>query len=109
VNYGGRIAANGAFIPGNITGNLAADGNAKTLSAGKFGNPFSRINFNPFTAAELNGLGLATAYAVTNARQSVAPVDTKFRRTKADGDDRFFTANPALTGADKTKAEAYVS
>jgi hypothetical protein len=109
VKYGGRIAANGSFVPGNITGNLAADGNEKTLSAGKYGNPYSRINFNPFTAAELNGLGLETAYAVTTARQSVSPTDTKFRRTKADGDDRFFATNPALTGTDKTKAEDYIS
>jgi hypothetical protein len=94
VNHGGKLAANGSFVPGNITGNLAADGNAKTLS--KFGNPYSRINFNPFTAAELNGLGLETAYARGNNRQSVAPINTKFRRTMVDGDDRFFTTREAL-------------
>jgi hypothetical protein len=64
VNYGGDIAANGSFLPGQISGSLAADGTAKTLSAGKFGNPYSRVNFNPFTAAELNGLGIETEYAV---------------------------------------------
>jgi hypothetical protein len=109
VKYGGDIAANGAFLPGQISGSLASDGTAKTLAAGKFGNPYSRINFNPFTAAELNALGLETAYAVTTARQSVSPTDTKFRRTAADGDDRFFTTAAALTGTDKTQAEAYVS
>jgi hypothetical protein len=107
--YGGDIAANGAFLPGQISGSLASDGTAKTLAAGKFGNPYSRINFNPFTAAELNALGLETAYAVTTARQSVSPTDTKFRRTAADGDDRFFTTAAALTGTDKTNAEAYVT
>lgn len=59
---GGRIAASGAFVPGQISGSLAADGNAKTVVAGKFGNPFSRINFNPFAAAELNGLNVGTVY-----------------------------------------------
>lgn len=108
VKYGGDIAG-GVFLPGQISGSLASDGTAKTLAAGKFGNPYSRINFNPFTAAELNGLGLETAYAVTTARQSVSPTDTKFRRTAADGDDRFFTTAAALTGTDKTNAEAYVT
>lgn len=109
VEYGGNIAANGAFLPGQISGSLAADGTTKTLSPGKFGNPFSRINFNPFTAAELNGLGLQTSYAVTSARQSVAPVNTKFRRTKVDGDDRFITTRIAPTGSNLTNLENYVS
>lgn len=60
--FGGRLATNGAFVPGHITGNLCADGNTKTLTPGKFGNPYSRINFNPFTAAELNPLAVGTAF-----------------------------------------------
>jgi hypothetical protein len=109
VNYGGDIAANGAFLPGQISGSLAADGTAKTLEAGKFGNPYSRANFNPFTAAELNGLGTETAYAKGTARQSVSPTDTKFRRTATAGDDRFITTSTALTGTDKTNTEGYVA
>jgi surface protein len=109
VNHGGKLAANGSFVPGNITGNLAADGNEKTLSAGKFGNPYSRINFNPFTAAELNGLGTETAYARGLERQSVAPINTKFRRTATTGDDRFFTTGTALTGANLSSAEKFVT
>jgi hypothetical protein len=109
IEFGGDIAANGAFLPGQISGSLASDGTAKTRVPGKFGNPYSRINFNPHNAAELNGLGLANAYAVGAARQSVAPIDTKFRRTRTDGDDRFLATSTALTGIDKTNVEGYVS
>jgi len=64
VKYGGRIAANGAFVAGMLAGGNAADGSAKTLAAGKFGNPFSRLNLNPATAAELNGRSVPTAAVV---------------------------------------------
>lgn len=106
VNHGGRIGAGGEFILGVPGTNLCADGNTKSISAGNLGNPFSRANFNPFTAAELNGLGLETAYAPGTARQSVAPVDTKFRRL---GDDRFIALSAPATGTDKTKLEEYCS
>jgi len=77
--------------------------------ANKLGNVNSEIDTNPYTAAELNALGAETDYALTDTRQDVSPNDTKFRRTDTDGDDRFFTVDTALTGANKTDAEAYVS
>lgn len=106
--YGGRIGANGCFVPGLLAGGNAADGNSLTKVAGKFSNPFSRINFNPYEAAELSGLNVETAYEVTDARDTVAPTDTKFRRTASDGDDRFLTFKTALTGTDLTDTETYV-
>ena len=107
--YGGRIGAGGEFILGVPNTSLCADGNAKTLLPGYVGNPFSRVNFNPYTAAELNALGVETAYAKGTARQSVSPTDTKFRRTGTAGDDRFVIVNAAATGDDKTNLEAYVT
>lgn len=109
INYGGDLSANGAYLAGQIVGTLAADGSAKTFASNKFGNPYSRLNLNPFTAAELNGLGVETAYVKTTARQTVAPNNTKFRRTAADGDDRFVTFPAALTGTDLTDMETYVT
>jgi hypothetical protein len=106
IEYGGRVDS-GIFVPGNLVGSNAANGSAKTLSAGKFGNPYSRLNTNPFLAAELNGLGMETAYEVTDDRQSVSPTDTKFSRTDSDGDDRFTTFSDALTGSDLTDMESY--
>lgn len=108
VEYGGLVSS-GVFVPGNLTGSNAANGSPKTLSSGKFGNPHSLLNMNPFTAAELNGLGVETSYEVTDARQSVSPADTKFRRTASDGDDRFLTFTEAQTGDDLTNLEDYVS
>jgi hypothetical protein len=53
VNYGGGIAANGAFIPGRIGSANDAAGNAKTLTAGKFGNPYSRPMLNNWSVPSL--------------------------------------------------------
>lgn len=108
VQYGGGIAS-GAFVAGRIGAGTDAAGNAKTLVAGKIGNPYSRINFNVFGAPSLNNINAETAYAITTARQSVAPNDTKFRRTKTDGDDRFFSTISSLTGSNLTNANAYVA
>jgi len=110
VKYGGRIAANGAFIAGMLTGGNAADGSAKTLAAGKFGNPFSRLNFNPATAAELNGRSVPTAATVsTNINTTITPSNSAFKRTKTDGDDRFLIYDDTLSGADLTNVEGYVA
>lgn len=110
INYGGRVAS-GVAIPGRLTGSLAADGNALTHAAGKHGNPYSRICPNTWSAPELVNIGStsSTKLAPTDAVQSTSPVDTKFRRTKTDGDDRYFAVSTALTGSDKTNAEGYVA
>lgn len=106
--HGGGLGSSDLYIAGKIGSDNDALGNPKTLDAGKFGNPFSRLNFDPFSAAELGGLGLEADYAVSDARQPLAPVDTKFRRSQAAGDDRFSTTAEALVGDDKTKMEAYL-
>lgn len=110
VKYGGRIAANGAFVAGMLTGGNAADGSAKTLTAGKFGNPFSRLNLNPATAAELNGRSVPTAAVVADdINATITPAESAFRRTKTDGDDRFLIYDNALSGGDLTNVEGYVA
>ncbi len=43
------------------------------------------------------------------AAQAMYPRNTKFRRTKTDGDDRYFSTREALTSTNKTNAEAYVA
>jgi len=110
VKYGGRIATNGAFVPGMLTGGNAADGSAKTLTAGKFGNPFSRLNLNPATAAELNGRSVPTAAAVAaDINATITPTDSAFRRTASDGDDRILIYDATLSGADLSNVEGYVA
>lgn len=105
IKYGGRLGAGGQFILGVPDTALCADGNSKTLLPGKFTNPYSRLNFNPYTAAELNSLNLETSYIVGQDRQSVSPVNTKFRRV---GDDRFITLKQTATGATLAKLNTYV-
>lgn len=108
--YGGGIdGVTGAFVPGDPNSANDVAGNPKTLSAGKFGNPHSRLQFNPFTVQEITAIGGESDYTAGDARQSVATTDTKFRRTASTGDDRFFATEEALTGTDKTNAESYVS
>jgi hypothetical protein len=109
-NYGGRVAS-GVAIPGRLTGSLAADGNALTHVAGKHGNPYSRMVPNVWNAPALVNIGYtsSTKLAPTDATQSISTTDTKFRRTASDGDDRYFAVREALTGSEKTNAEAYVA
>jgi len=110
VKYGGRIATNGAFVAGMLAGGNAADGSAKTLAAGKFGNPFSRLNLNPATAAELNGRSVPTAAAVAaDINATITPTDSAFRRTASDGDDRILIYDATLSGADLSNVEGYVA
>lgn len=105
VEYGGGIAANGAFLPGQISGNLAADGTAKTLSAGKVGgNPFSRRNNNPFTAAEFNGRGLGTSLS-TGSLPVGSPTNSVFNRSCANGDDKLLVFTESLTGDTLTSVQ----
>jgi len=110
VKYGGRIATNGAFVAGMLAGGNAADGSAKTLAAGKFGNPFSRLNLNPATAAELNGRSVPTAAAAgADINATITPTDSAFRRTASDGDDRILIYDATLSGADLSNVEGYVA
>lgn len=107
--YGGRIGAAGEFVPGRVSGSLAADGSAKTLAAGKFGNPFSRLNLNPATAAELNGRSVPTSAAAgADINATITPTDSAFRRTASDGDDRILIYDATLSGADLSNVEGYL-
>lgn len=110
IENGGRIAANGAFIAGMLTGGNAADGSAKTFAAGKFGNPFSRLSLNPATAAELNGRSVPTSAAAgADINATITPTDSAFRRTASDGDDRILIYDDTLSGADLSNVEGYVA
>lgn len=106
---GSALAANGAIIPVNPVTNLGADGSVRVKDPGKFSNPYCRINFNPFSGAELNGFGVETAYVAGTARQTVAPVNSKFRRFATDGDDRLIITKQALTGEDLVNMNRYVN
>lgn len=108
INHGGRMDGT-AFVPGIPGNDNAANGLTKTLAAGKFGNPHSRLNFNPFTLPELTAINTETAYEVTDARQTVAPADTKFVQSKSDGDDKFFSSDSPLTGDDLLHANGYTT
>jgi hypothetical protein len=107
IQHGGRIAANGAFIPGRIGSNLDAAGNAKTLLPGQHRNPFSRLIRNPFGAPSLaiNGATPTTRLAPGDNDQATAPANTKF----TSGFDRYFATRVPLTGDDLANAEEYRS
>jgi hypothetical protein len=111
INNGGGIAANGSFVPGKVASANDAAGNAKTLSVGKHGNPYSRLLQDYWNAPSLVNIGSTSAdkYAPGYDVQNESVVDTRFRRTKTDGDDRYLAARTALTGTDKTNAQAYVA
>lgn len=102
---------NGSFIPGRIGSGLDAVGNAKTLVAGKHGNPYSRLCPNPFAMPSLVNIGYtaATKLAPTDAVQATSPADTKFRRNASDGSDRYNSFSTALTGTSKTNMEEYTA
>lgn len=110
--YGGRLDALGAFCPLVPGTALCADGEAATLSAGKRGNPYSQMIPSPFDAAELNKFGFtsATRISATETFDDASSIaDTGFGRIGADGIDREFLADEALTGADLAAAQAYIA
>ena len=106
--HGGRIGSAGEFVPAAAGTQLAADGQPLTLAPGKLGNPHSRIDFNPYGDPVLTAINAESAYAQSNVRRTVAPGDTKFRRTAVDGDDRMIAFAEPLTGQDLTQTEEYV-
>jgi surface protein len=108
IEYGGDIAANGAFIPALLDSSLAADGTAITLAAGQAMNPYSRRNLNPFTAAEFNGRSVPTSIGPrTDVSLLVTPTDSAFNRSSATQDDRIAIFSEALTGATLTSMQTY--
>lgn len=111
IQYGGRLDTNNVCIPALLDESEAADGNTLNLTAGKRGNRGTLIAPNIFGAPSLVRLGLTTEtrYAFGDAVQTVDPDDTKFRRTAASGDDRYFVSDTALVGVNLTNAEAYTA
>jgi hypothetical protein len=99
IEYGGRIGANGEFILGNITGGNCADGNPKTLAAGKLGNPFSRINMNASLDDTLIGRVIPTEFRPDQQLNNfVWPFESGFNRISADGTDRILVFPSAKSG-----------
>jgi len=109
IEYGGRIGDDGEFIPAKLDSSAAADGQPITLGPGKHGNPYSRMDLNPFTAAEYNGRSIPTELAPGGSIAGVTPEDSAFRRTKTTGDDRFIILEEAATGGDLTTLQNYTS
>jgi len=106
IKNGGGIAANGAYIAGRIGSGNDAAGTAKTLAAGDHRNPYSRFVPNPFSAPELVNIGSTSAdlYAPDGmaAVQVESVADTRYANNK-----RYAAFSAALTGTDKTNAEAW--
>lgn len=61
INFGGGIAANGAFVPGIPGSANDAAGNAKTLAVGKRKNPYSVLLRNYFSAPSLVNIGITSS------------------------------------------------
>jgi hypothetical protein len=119
VANGSRVSS-GVTIPGNPNTGLAADGNALNRASGYptiDSTRLDRINYNPYTAAGLNPYAAETAAFPEDDRETIAPVNTKFRRviTASQTTDRHFIAGnitgytaTGLTGSDLANADAYV-
>jgi len=103
---------NGAFVPGRIGSNLDAAGNAKTLVAGKHGNPYSRLVPNVWNMPSLVIRGVdSTDKLVPSATYEslTTATDDAFNRIRSDGSDRYFVTPTTLTGDDLTNADAYTT
>jgi hypothetical protein len=114
--------ASGAYINANNevicakSATLAADGTALNRPAGKHSSPWSKLNRNPFSAAGLNGAVADTGVDVAEVVQDDSPVDSNYRRTKSNGDDRYLIAGTrsgytltGLSGSEKANLERYVA
>lgn len=103
IEYGGLIGSNGQFVIGKLSGGNAADGSAKTLAAGKLGNPFSSLDFNSNSLQTLMDRSIPREYKIgQNINGQVTPEETAFRRTSADGDDLISIYSSSLSGDDLT-------
>lgn len=108
IEYGGKLAANGSFIPGMLSGDNAADGTSKTLAVGKRGNPSTTINLNPsWTQTLIDRLAPVEMTKGQNINSFMLPVDSAFSRTSSDGDDRILIYSSAKTGANLAGVQDY--
>lgn len=109
LDYGGKIATNGAFILGNKADGNCADGTAKTLSAGKLGNPFTQLNFNPSDSFDSIARSIPTAFKKSQQLNDIVyPFDSAFNRSSADGVDRILIFDDAVTGASLDYIRSFV-
>ncbi|GIW60318.1 MAG: hypothetical protein KatS3mg087_1384 [Patescibacteria group bacterium] len=106
IEYGGRIGAEGEFVPALLDGSAAADGNQITLGPGKHSNPSSRLNWNPFQAAEFNGRHIPQDYAPGDSIASL-PTNSVFRQTNASGDTKLLVFESELSVDDLSKTQQY--
>jgi hypothetical protein len=106
VEYGGNVAANGAFVPGRIGSNLDAAGNVKLLLPGE-PSQYDLIYPNRWGMPSLVNIGItsSSAWAKATAVQPIATVNTKFRTTIGTKNNMF---SAALTGANLTSMNGYL-
>lgn len=103
IEYGGLIGSNGQFVIGKLSGGNAADGSAKTLAAGKLGNPFSSLDFNPNGLQSLADRNIPREYKIgQNINGQVYPSESAFRRNDTDGDDLISIYSATIDGSDLT-------
>lgn len=115
VANGAYLDGNEVIIPVNPVTSLSVNDDTPNMAAKKHRSPYSRLNRNQYLAAELNGVVSDTAVEYQESVQDDSPVDSGFRRTRDDGDDRYFIAvtrvgytATGLSSTDKTIAEWYV-
>jgi len=99
IKYGGRIGSGGGFIGGVPSQSYCADDEAKDFVAGKHGNPYTSINFNPnWTQTYLDRSIPNTFKAGQDINGQVIPAESAFCRSSADGDDRIIIYSSSRTG-----------
>jgi hypothetical protein len=94
VKYGGKMDA-GVFIPGAIGVDFNADGSAKVIAPGRFGNTNSVIDFNPDGIADGVTLWLENDYQYGDARVAVG-ANGNFKTSSASGEYGFYSVSDAL-------------
>lgn len=106
--YGGKIGSNGAFILGNQADGNCADGTAKTLAAGKWGNPFSSFSLNPNWTDALKARAIPSEFKPgQQLNDQVYPFNSAFCRVSADGTDRMLIYSDAKTGSVLNNLRSY--
>lgn len=107
IEYGGKLGSNGAFILGNKTDGNCADGGAKTLSAGKRGNPGSSINLNPSWTNHDRAIPSELQWN-QQLNDYLYPFNSGFSRVSADGSDRILIYSDEKTGSTLSALRSYV-
>ena len=108
IEYGGKLGSNGAFILGNQADGNCADGAAKTLAAGKHGNPFSSFSLNPNWTDALKARSLPSEFKPgQQINDQVSPLNCAYSRVESDGTDRLLIYSDAKTGSTLSNLQSY--